>query len=205
MKNFILSLLVLTISCTTEAQTIPTTSKPQDLRESVIIETDIFTVNYSEVLEQPLWVEYTVQCPLPGADRGSMDFWEPQDVHTSDDDDYKYNVWDKGHIAPAAAFNCTSEMLRKTFNFLNCALQYDSLNRGVWNHLEEFERNLANFFEVRVRVDILFEGELEKLSSGATVPSGFRKTITFGDREIVFEFPNEDTSGTYWMDYLVTE
>ena len=30
---------------------------------SQVIKTDIFTVNYSEKYEQPLWLEYTIQCP----------------------------------------------------------------------------------------------------------------------------------------------
>ena len=29
------------------------------------------------------------------------------------------------------------------------------------------------------------------------IPKGFRKTLKFDDREVVFEFPNEDTSGTH--------
>lgn len=177
----------------------------ENLRESVIVETEIFKVNYSEVLEQPLWVEYTVQCPLPGVDRDGLDFYEEVDVHTSDDDDYYRNEWDKGHMAPAAAFNCTREMLKKTFSYLNSALQHESLNRGVWNHLERFERNLANFYEVSVRIEVLFEGNCEVLPSGATVPSGFRKIIRWDGREEVFLFPNANTKGTDWQDYHVVK
>ena len=29
-----------------------------------------------------------------------MDFYVPKGVYTSDNNDYKNNVWDKGHIAP---------------------------------------------------------------------------------------------------------
>ncbi len=32
-------------------------------RDSVYIKTEIFTSVYSEVLQQPKWVKYTVQCP----------------------------------------------------------------------------------------------------------------------------------------------
>jgi endonuclease G len=173
----------------------------ENLRESVIVETEIFKVNYSEVLEQPLWVEYTVQCPLPGVDRDGLDFYEEVDVHTSDDDDYYRNEWDKGHMAPAAAFNCTREMLKKTFSYLNSALQHESLNRGVWNHLERFERNLANFYEVKVRIDIIFDENPQRVPTGAAIPKEFKKTIMFDDRSEVFIFPNQNTSGTDWTDY----
>ena len=182
-----------------------TTIAGQDKRESVIIQTEIFKVEYNEVLEQPMWVEYTVQCPNGDASRKGLDFWEPKGVHTSDDDDYSNNIWDKGHLAPAAAFNCSKEMLKKTFSYLNSALQHESLNRGIWNRLEGFERNLANFYEVEVRIDVLFEGHCEVLPSGATIPSGFRKTIMWDCRKEVFLFPNSNTKGTDWKDYHITE
>ena len=182
-----------------------TTIAGQDKRESVIIQTEIFKVEYNEVLEQPMWVEYTVQCPNGDASRKGLDFWEPKGVHTSDDDDYSNNIWDKGHLAPAAAFNCSKEMLKKTFSYLNSALQHESLNRGIWNRLEGFERNLANFYEVKVRIDVLFEGHCEVLPSGATIPSGFRKTIMWDGRKEVFLFPNSNTKGTDWKDYHITE
>ena len=182
-----------------------TTIAGQDKRESVIIQTEIFKVEYNEVLEQPMWVEYTIQCPNGDASRKGLDFWEPKGVHTSDDDDYSNNIWDKGHLAPAAAFNCSKEMLKKTFSYLNSALQHESLNRGIWNRLEGFERNLANFYEVEVRIDVLFEGHCEVLPSGATIPSGFRKTIMWDGRKEVFLFPNSNTKGTDWKDYHITE
>ena len=134
-----------------------------------------------------------------------MDFWKPEGILTSDNDDYYSNVWDKGHMAPAAAFNCTKEMLQLTFNFANSALQHESLNRGVWNHLEGFERNLANFYQVDVRIEVIFDETPQKVSGGASIPKGFKKILKFDEREIVFEFPNEDTSGTHWTDYLVSK
>ena len=158
---------------------------------------------YSEIYEQPLEVTYTVPCPNGKASRQGMDFYVDDKIHTSDDDDYSNNIWDKGHLAPAAAFSCDKETLKKTFTYLNSALQHQGLNRGQWNQLESFERDLANFFTVEVKIEVLFEGKLTVLSSGATVPSGFRKTIKFADKVVVFEFPNADTKGTDWIDYKV--
>lgn len=167
-----------------------------------IVQTDIFRVSYSVEKEQPLWVEYTVLCPNGDASRSGMDFWEPDGIHTSDDEDYENNVWDKGHLAPAAAFNCNKEMLRKTFNYLNSALQHQSLNRGIWNRLEAFERDLANFYTVDVRVDVIFDENSQRLTTGAVVPSFFKKTMKWDDKTAEFLFPNIDTSGTDWIDYL---
>jgi endonuclease G len=170
-----------------------------------IIKTDIFTVEYDQQRQQPLWVEYTVLCPNGGASREGMNFWEPDMIITSDDEDYKDNIYDKGHLAPAATFSCNVGMLYETFSYLNSALQHQGLNRGQWSKLESFERAAANFFDVdvKVRVDVLFEGEEIVLPTGATVPSGFRKTITIGNKTRVFEFPNIDTKGTKWIDYII--
>jgi hypothetical protein len=43
-----------------------------------------------------------------------MDFFTCDSVKTSDSKDYESNVWDKGHMAPAADFNCDKIMLKKT-------------------------------------------------------------------------------------------
>jgi len=172
---------------------------------SQVYKTEIFTVEYDQKLEQPLWVEYVVKCPNGKASRQGMDFWKPKGINTSDNDDYKNNIYDKGHLAPAAAFSCDKETLLKTFSYINSALQHEGLNRGQWSKLESFERAAANFFnvDVEVRVDVLFEGELIVLPTGATVPSGFRKSITIGNKTRVFEFPNIDTKGTKWIDYII--
>ena len=169
-----------------------------------VIETETFTVEYDQKLQQPLWVEYTLDCVNGTESRQGMDFWIPEGYKTSDNKDYKNNIWDKGHLAPAASFSCTEESLHSTFSYLNSALQHEGLNRGQWSRLEAFERAAANFFdtEVKVRVDVLFEGKLEVLRTGATVPTGFIKTITIGDVTQVFVFPNKDTKGTNWIDYI---
>jgi DNA/RNA endonuclease G (NUC1) len=93
-------------------------------------------------------------------------------------------------------------MLRKTFNYLNSALQHQSLNRGIWNRLEAFERDLANFYTVEVRVDVIFDENSQRLATGAVVPSFFKKTMKWDDKTAEFLFPNIDTSGTDWIDYL---
>ena len=107
------------------------------------IKTDIFTVVYSEVYEQPLQVNYKVLCPMGDASREGLDFRKWEGVKTSDKHDYSDNPYDKGHMAPAAAFNCSRDMVKATFSYLNCALQHQGLNRGPWKELERFERNLA--------------------------------------------------------------
>ena len=174
------------------------------LRERVEFKVDdLYQGVYSEVYEQPLEVTYTVKCPNGQASRTGMDFYTDGKIHTSDNNDYSDNIWDKGHLAPAAAFSCDKETLKKTFSYLNSALQHQGLNRGQWNQLESFERDIANFYEVKVKIVVLFEGRLTVLPTGATVPSGFVKIIEFNGQKHTFNFPNIDTKGTDWIDYKV--
>ena len=163
------------------------------------IETPIFTVDYDEELEQPIKLSYTVQCATGDASRHGLNFWKVDGYHTSDNADYKDNPYDKGHMAPAAAFNCTREMVKSTFSYLNCALQHQGLNRGPWKELEAAERVLAIYYDVDVTIDIIFDDNPKRVPGGAAIPKAFRKIITI-DHNAIYEyyFPNEDVSGQDW-------
>ena len=168
------------------------------------VETPIFKVKYSYTKQQPLELEYKITCTDGKVER-SGDFWTDRRYYTSDGYDYADNVWDKGHLAPAATFNCSNEMLRLTFSYLNCALQHESLNRGVWSRLEAFERDLALFYDVRVVVEVEFDEHCIVLPTGATVPKGFWKTIYWDDNLATFYFPNDLITGKSWHDFMLTE
>jgi endonuclease G len=168
------------------------------------LETDIFKVVYSEFHEQPLFLSYTVDCPTGTASRSGMNFYKVEGIHTSDNDDYKDNPYDKGHLAPAAAFNCDRDVLKMTFSYLNCALQHEGLNRGPWKELEGFERDLAKVFDqVSVEITVNFTEELHRVPGGAAIPDSFTKIIRFDGKAIAFVFPNEDVSGEDWSKFRV--
>lgn len=170
------------------------------------IKTDIFEVEYSEELEQPIKLIYKVECPTGDASRSGLDFYKVDGYHTSDNDDYSNNVYDKGHLAPAAAFNCDRETIKKTFSYLNCALQHEGLNRGPWKELERFERDLAKIYpEVKVVIFVHFDENPQRVPGGAAIPTSFTKQIYFGDRVLVFEFPNQDVAGQDWFNFSVAE
>ena len=175
-------------------------------QELKTIKTEIFEVEYSEELEQPIKLTYIVQCPMGDASRSGLDFRKVEGYHTSDNGDYKDNVWDKGHLAPAAAFNCDREMVKATFSYLNCALQHEGLNRGPWKELERFERDLAKIYpEVSVLIIVNFDETPERVPGGAAIPTSFTKEITFGERTIKFLFPNQDVAGEDWFNFSIAE
>jgi endonuclease G len=184
---------------------LPSLSFGQELREAVKVRTPIYEVIYNEKLEQPTWIQYIVQCPDGTASRAGMDFYTNDSIKTSNNEDYVKNLYDKGHLAPAADFNCTKDILYQTFSYLNCALQNQYLNRGVWRMLEEYERELSKTEKVTVTITLVFDKKSIKLPTGSTVPNGFYKTIYLENskKTIKYYFPNEAPTKPKYTDYSI--
>lgn len=176
----------------------------QELRDEVYIENQVFKVWYSEVKEQPLKLIYTSTNRVKNVDRGSMNFYTEDDVHTSDNKDYYRNVWDKGHLAPAATYSDSEENLKQTFSYLNCALQNQYLNRGEWRLLEEQEREWDDEQNLIVTVELIWDEDFEILSTGGHVPTDMIKHIYFEEDGAwkCYEFENvKPTKG--WEEHEV--
>jgi endonuclease G len=160
------------------------------LRDSVYWNTPYFVINYSEILEGPRSIRYSVACPNGTASRKGMDFYTEKGIKTSDNKDYEANEWDKGHMAPAASLNCNQDMLWETFSYLNSSLQHQSLNRGVWKKLEIRDRELATKNEVKVFIRVEYPIPPVKVTAGASIPSGYYKELKIGERRECYYFPN---------------
>lgn len=173
----------------------------------VQINTDAYRIRYSEDYEQPLRVEYTVKCQHSTQrtySRTGLDFYTVPGIHTSDSKDYEQNEWDKGHMAPAADFNCDSLLLRQTFSYINCALQHKDLNRGPWKELEAYEKELASKSMVTVLIELDFTGS-KRGNHGAMIPTGFKKTISLnGKLYQSYYFKNEKPT-LKWQQYLIKQ
>lgn len=170
-------------------------------RADVLVKTDIYTIHYSEVLREPVTVDYVVQCSQGNISRAGMVFVTNDSIITSTDADYVKNEWDKGHMAPAADFNCDKKKLLETFTYINCALQHQNLNRGVWRLLEMHERSLASKGTTTVHIDVHFSSSSKKLSSGATIPDGFTKIIKVGTSVEKYYFPNTNPTRKTYEEY----
>ena len=161
--------------------------------KDIKVKNQVFEVNYSQTLEQPLELVYRSTNRPTNVNRGSMDFWVGPNIKTSDSKDYEKNVYDKGHLAPAATFSDNMENLKTTFSYLNCALQNQYLNRGEWRLLEEQERKWDDKENLTVKVTLDFNKSSIVLPTGATVPNGFTKHIYFetSKKWECYYFPNE--------------
>jgi len=160
------------------------------LRDSVYFNNNSFTINYSETLEGPRSIRYTVLCPTGTASRSGMEFYTEKTIKTSDHKDYEANEWDKGHMAPAASFNCNRDMLYGTFTYVNSSLQQQSLNRGVWKKLEVRERELATSGPVRVFIRVEYPTTPVRVTTGAAIPLGYYKEIKVGNKRECYYFKN---------------
>ena len=169
----------------------------------VNIRTDIYETLYNIEYQQPIYVTYTIFCKpeSPTYERDGISFKAYPGLAGSSSSDYKDNVYDKGHMAPANTFACTEKWLKETFSYANCALQHQGLNRGTWAALERFERNLAGIYDdIEVVIEIYFSDKWTTNSDPARIPSNFVKSISYletnGKRKTLsFDLPNEDTTG----------
>ena len=176
----------------------------RDKIDSILVTTNIFQISYNEIFEQPNWVKYTVRDIVKNADRDGMNFYTIDSIYTSDDNDYYSNRWDRGHMAPAGSFNDSYENLYSTFTYLNVALQYDDLNRGVWVDLEEQVRSWADDLgDIEIEIYLEFDSNHIILNTGAHVPTAFYKYVSFPDgTKRCYYFPNTSPDKV-WQDYEI--
>jgi endonuclease G len=179
MKQFALSLLLL-VSVSVFGQ-------------DVTIKNNVFQVLYSQQLEQPLKIIYHSTNRPTKVNRGSMDFYTEKGIKTSDAADYKANIYDKGHGAPAATFSDNMENLKQTFSYLNCIMQDQYLNRGEWRLLEEQERKWDDNENLTIIIKTIFDKTPKKVSTGAAIPSVLQKHIYFEKQKVwkCYVFLNE--------------
>jgi endonuclease G len=167
MKKILLASLLLIVSISAFSQ------------DTIRVKNQVFEVLYSQSLEQPLWIKYRSTNRPTNVNRGAMDFYTEKNIKTSDALDYKANIYDKGHGAPAATFSDNMENLKQTFSYLNCILQDQYLNRGEWRLLEEQERKWDDAENLTILIDVVFDKPVKRIPTNAAIPSHLQKHIYF--------------------------
>ena len=162
-------------------------------QDTIRVKNQVFEVLYSQKLESPVWLKYRSINRPTNVNRGSMDFYTEKNIHTSDADDYAKNIYDKGHLAPAASFSDNMENLKQTFTYLNCMLQDQYMNRGEWRLLEEQERKWDDSENLTVLIKVFFDKPVKRLPTNAAIPSYMQKHIYFEKQKMwrCFVFLNE--------------
>jgi endonuclease G len=148
-------------------------------QDTVRVKNQVFEVLYSQKLESPLWLKYRSTNRPTNVNRGTMDFYTEKNIHTSDAEDYAKNIYDKGHLAPAASFSDNMVNLKQTFSYLNSMLQDQYMNRGEWRLLEEQERKWDDNQNLTVIIKVFFDNPVKRLPTNAAIPSHMEKHIYF--------------------------
>eukprot|EP00040_Diaphanoeca_grandis_P019804 m.104895 g.104895 ORF g.104895 m.104895 type:complete len:315 (+) comp27601_c0_seq2:173-1117(+) len=106
--------------------------------------------------------------------------------------DYKHSGFDRGHMAAAGNYSDDQREMCETFSLSNMVPQIDTVNRGIWQKLEQQARDLAlKHSEVYVCSGPLFLPSLEANGenwvkyqvigeSHVAVPTHFFKIIVWG-------------------------
>ena len=103
-----------------------------------------YVLSYREMYEQPEFVMYVLNYGDTKVSR-TNDFRLDYSVSTKSamPKDYYKSGYDKGHLAPAADFSYSLELMSESFYMSNMSPQTPELNRGPWKNLEEYFRNLG--------------------------------------------------------------
>jgi len=148
-------------------------------QDTIRVKNQVFEVLYSQNLESPLWLKYRSTNRPTNVNRGTMDFYTEKNIKTSDANDYAKNIYDKGHLAPAASFSDNMENLKQTFSYLNCMMQDQYQNRGEWRLLEEQERKWDDDENLTVIIKVFFDTVPKRVPTNAAIPSHMQKHIYF--------------------------
>ena len=124
-----------------EALALPYTDHPEQ-----IIEHEGYSLLYSEEHEQPYWVAYLLTAEeLSGNVNRTDNFRSDNSIQTSSASlsDYRGSGYDRGHLAPAADMEWSTEAMKDSFYLSNMSPQLPGFNRGIWKKLEEWIRDEA--------------------------------------------------------------
>jgi endonuclease G, mitochondrial len=142
------------------------TSPTGATNERLLHQTD-YIINYDADLLVPTWVAYRLR-DTDIQERERLDCFRPDPRLLANDsaelDDYKEDnqIYDRGHMAPRAAFNRSECAMINTFILTNMTPQHDRFNRCTWRWLEENEREWAKLKgEIYVIIGAIFDSDAD--------------------------------------------
>lgn len=107
-----------------------------------------FFINHNDDWKIPYWVAYYLSSSnLQGeAKRKGIKFKSDKEIprgRRAEYKDYTHSGFDRGHLAPAAAFKRSREAIKTTFILSNASPQYHGFNDGIWKRLEKEVREMV--------------------------------------------------------------
>jgi len=118
----------------------------------ILISRDQYVISWSPEHRAPNWVAWRLADSDLGAVRRTNSFALDPDLdqylaanggHAVTPQDFQGSCFDRGHMTPSADRTASEDHNRRTFLMSNMMPQTAYLNRGIWEHFEEHERNLV--------------------------------------------------------------
>lgn len=159
-----------------------------------------FTVGYSEIRRNPLWVVYhapPIQHRRPYRRPGHFEA-DSRSLARVVAEDYLHSGYQRGHLAPswliAQAYGHQAQV--QTFLMSNITPQRPNLNQKLWQRLEVVETDyFAHWFDgVWVFTGPIFDSHIQHLRHGVEVPDAFYRI-----------FVDEDSQGPKVLAFLVPQ
>jgi endonuclease G len=127
---------------------------PLNDASEIIISRDQYVISYNKLRRSPNWVAWKLELEQIGTSGRSNNFLQdtdlenylsqsPTNLHAVDPTDYKGSCFDRGHQVPSADRTDTKENNQTTFFMSNMIPQTPYLNRVIWEHLEQYTRDLV--------------------------------------------------------------
>ena len=107
--------------------------------------------------------------------------------------DYASSGFDRGHMAPAADFTWSAQVMSESFYLSNMMPQNPGNNRGIWKYLEEQTRAIATKYkDVYVITGTVYDKTVVPTIGNVSVPNQIYKIVIDAKtgRTLAYMFPN---------------
>lgn len=141
-------------------------------------------------------VEHVKKTNLNGAAARGNDFREDPTIpvqHRATLADYTASGYDRGHMAPAADFTWSAQVMSESFYLSNMMPQHPGNNRGIWKYLEEQTRALAmKYGDVYVITGTVYDAPVAPVIGKVEVPNKIYKIVidAKSGKTLAHLFPN---------------
>lgn len=121
--------------------------------------------------------------------------------------DYVGSGLDRGHMAPAADFMNSVQMMSESFLLTNMMPQSPGNNRGIWKYTEEMTRYYAQKYgQMHVITGTIIDASSPSFGNNVKIPSHVYKIVIDANngRAIAFLFPNRKLDPKTIEQYVVS-
>ena len=181
------------------------------VQDTVTIQHKYYTTSFDTVKHYPVLVQWwltkdMLNCPDRLARTNKFTF-DPRLARLTDlAKDYRGGGYDRGHNMPADNNECDPQALQECFYFSNMVPQEPSLNRGIWERLENYTRTLAEQSD-SIRIWCGSIGEAKKIGR-VSVPTQCWKVLYIKKQQkyeaYIFDNGVPKTTGDVIQDHQIS-